>query len=155
MKVLLGWPVSCNNALLLPLYLALCHVVYAEHKERWVLQRGVQPLAAGAYVCIFFVCHFPLSLPVCFSGCHIVLLSQAGRVTVCRWGSGPSVCWEESDIWWAQWTKASGDSHYLLFPGWHPEYVFWVIIYTVDLVVAVAAILSTPFKTRVGKYDKS
>lgn len=52
MKALLGRSVSCNNVLLLPLYLALCHIVYTEHKERWALQRGVQPLAAGAYVCI-------------------------------------------------------------------------------------------------------
>lgn len=52
MKALLGWSVSWSNVLLLPLYLALCHIVYAEHKERWALQRGVQPLAAGAYVCI-------------------------------------------------------------------------------------------------------
>lgn len=52
MKALLGWSVSCNNVLLLPLYLALRHIVYTEHKERWALQRGVQPLAAGAYVCI-------------------------------------------------------------------------------------------------------
>lgn len=52
MKALLGQSVSCNNVLPLPFYLALCHIVYTEHKERWALQRGVQPLAAGAYVCI-------------------------------------------------------------------------------------------------------
>lgn len=53
MKAFLCWSVSWNNVLLLPLYLALDHIVYTEHKERWALQRGVQPLAAGAYVCIF------------------------------------------------------------------------------------------------------
>lgn len=56
-----------------------------------------------------------LSPSVRLSGCHNMLLSQAGHVTTCRLGSGPNVCWEEGDIWWAKWTKASGKWSYLQF----------------------------------------
>lgn len=41
------------------------------------------------------MCFFRLSVPsllsfsVCFSGCHIMSVSQAGRVTTCRLGSDP------------------------------------------------------------------
>lgn len=79
-------------------------------------QRGVRPLAARTYVSV----SPPVSLSVTsvrFSGCHIMSLSEAGHVTTCRLGSGPSVCWEEGDIWWAKWTKASGNWFHLRFAG--------------------------------------
>lgn len=61
------------------------HTVCTEHKDGGALQPGLCSLSLPEHMCASPRLSPPSSpLPLCFSGRHIMLLSQAGGVTACR-----------------------------------------------------------------------